>query len=61
MHFEDIIPKLYQEFKDVFAKESFNELPKWKQWDRPIELIPEAQTFSTKVYQLAPVEQKQLD
>jgi len=28
--FEDIVPKPYQEFKDVFAKESFNELPDWK-------------------------------
>jgi len=28
--FEDIVPKPYQEFKDVFAKESFDELPDWK-------------------------------
>jgi len=27
--FQDIVPKLYQEFKDVFTKESFNELPDW--------------------------------
>ena len=59
--FEDIVPKPYQEFKDVFAKESFDELPDRKKWDHAIELIPDAQTFSTKVYQLAPVEQKQLD
>ena len=25
--FEDIVPKPYQEFKDIFAKESFDELP----------------------------------
>src|SRR5882724_8419685 len=60
-HFEDIVPKPYQEFKDVFAKESFDKLPEWKKWDHAIELVPNAHTFSTKVYPLAPVEQKQLD
>src|SRR5882724_8126065 len=61
MHFEDIVPQPYQEFKDVFTKESFDELPDWKTWDHAIELIPDAQMFSTKVYPLEPVEQKQLD
>ena len=60
-HFEDIVPKPYQEFKDIFAKESFDELPDWNKWDHAIELILDAQKFSTKVYPLAPVEQKQLD
>ena len=59
--FEDIIPKLYQEFWEVIAKESFDELLDQKQWDHAIELIPDAQNFSTKVYPLATVEQKQLD
>src|SRR5882724_10963075 len=59
--FKDIVPKLYQEFRDVFAKESFDELPDWKQWDHAIELAPDACNFSTKVYPLAPVKQKQLD
>src|SRR5882724_12154004 len=36
-HFEDIVPKPYQEFRDVFAKESFDELPDWKNWDDAIE------------------------
>ena len=56
-HLKDIIPKLYQ----VFTKESFDQLPDWKQWDHTIELVPDAQKFSTKVYLLTPVEQKQLD
>jgi len=30
MHFKDIVPKPYQEFKDVFTKESFDELPDQK-------------------------------
>src|SRR5882672_9308320 len=59
--FQDIAPKPSQEVKDVFAKESFNELLDQKKWDHAIELIPDAQTFSTKVYPLALVEQKQLD
>jgi len=36
--FEDIVPKPYQEFKDVFAKESFDELPDRKKWDHAINL-----------------------
>ena len=58
---EDIVPKPYQEFKDIFSKESFNELLDQKKWDHTIELIPDSQMFSMKVYPLAPVEQKQLD
>ena len=53
--------KPYQEFKEVFAKESFKELPDWKKWDHAIKLVPDTQTFCTKVYPLEPVEQKQLD
>ena len=44
-----------------FAKESFDDLPNWKQWDHAIELVLDAHNFSTKVYPLAPVKQKQLD
>jgi len=61
MCFEDIVPKPYQEFKDVFAKESFDELPDQKRWDNAIELALESQEFITKVYPLALVKQKQLD
>jgi len=59
-HFEDIVPKPYQEFKDIFTKESFDDLPDQKKWDHTIELVPDSQAFSTKVYPLSPVEQKQL-
>ena len=61
MRFEVIVPQPSQEFRDVFTKESFDELPDWKKWDHAIELVLDAQTFSTKVYFLALVEQKQLD
>jgi transposase InsO family protein len=59
--FEDLVPKPYQEFKDVFAKESFDQLPPRKPWDHAIELTPGAQPFSTKVYPMSPNEQKELD
>ena len=58
--FEDLVPKPYQEFKDVFAKESVDQLPR-KPWDHAIKLTPGAKPFSTKVYLMSPVEQKELD
>src|SRR5882724_11544669 len=61
MHFKDTVPKSYQEFKDVFTKECLNDLPDQKKWDHNIELVPDSQSFSIKVYPLAPVKQKQLD
>jgi len=58
MHFEDLVPEPYQEFKDYFSKESYNDCPDWKKCDHTIELVPDSQAFSTKVYPLSPVEQK---
>src|SRR3979490_395784 len=34
---EDLVAKPYQEFKDVFSKESFDKLPPRKPWDHAIE------------------------
>jgi len=53
-------PKPYWEFRDIFAKESFDEVPGQKEWKHTIVLVPNTRMFSTKVYPLAPVEQKQL-
>ena len=58
---EEMLPKPYLGFWDMFSKESFNELPKWKQWDHMIDLKPESQPFSTKVYLMSPIEQKELN
>jgi hypothetical protein len=55
-YFKDLVPKPYQEFKDMFDKESFD-----KPWGHPIELTPRVQPFSTKVYQMSANEQKELD
>ena len=51
----DLIPRPYRAFWEVFSKESFGELPDWKQWDHAIELTPDAQKFSTKVNFMFPV------
>ena len=50
--------KPYLGFQDVFSKESFDELP---EWDHAIDLKPESQPFSMKVYLMSPIEQKELD
>ncbi|SJL04863.1 uncharacterized protein ARMOST_08234 [Armillaria ostoyae] len=60
--FEQMIPESYRNFKDLFNKESFDELPAQKPWDHAIELVPNAKnTLDCKVYPLNPVEQKELD
>jgi len=48
-------------FESVFAKEDFDILPEHRQWDHTIELIPDSEPKSSKVYPLSPVEQKELD
>ena len=45
----------------MFSKESFDELPEWKQWDHVIDLKPESRPFSTKVYPMSQIEQKELN
>ena len=58
---KEILPKPYLSFQDVFSKESFDELPEQKQWDHAIDLKPESQPFSTKVYPMSLIEQKELN
>ncbi|SJL10209.1 uncharacterized protein ARMOST_13593 [Armillaria ostoyae] len=60
--FEQMIPEPYRDFKDLFAKENFDDLPVRKPWDHAIELVPNAKnTLDCKVYPLNPLEQKELD
>lgn len=59
--FEEIVPHPYHDFRDVFAKESFDELPERRPWDHAIELIPGSRPIDCKVYPLSPDEQKELD
>ena len=50
-----------QEFKDVFAKESFDTLLERKPWDHAIKLEPGSKPTNCKVYPLSPREQAELD
>ena len=59
--FEQTVPACYHQFKDVFAKQAFNDLPERRPWDHAIELIPGAEPVDCKVYPLNLDEQKQLD
>jgi hypothetical protein len=59
--FEEIVPKHYRDFKDVFDKKDFDRLPDRKPWDHAIKLLPDAQPVSCKAYPMAPREQKALD
>ena len=58
---EEIIPKEYLEFKKVFEKTSFDEMPPEQPWDHAIELIPGSKPLDCKIYPLNPEEQKALE
>jgi len=55
------LPDCVKGFESVFTKEDFNILPEHRQWDHAIELVPDSEPKSSKVYPLSPVEQKELD
>jgi len=55
------LPDCAKGFKSVFAKKDFDLLPKHRQWDHAIKLVPGSESKSSKVYPLSPVEQKELD
>jgi hypothetical protein len=59
--FRDLALDYLHDLEDVFSKTSFDELPAQKPWDHAIELIPDAQNKSCKVYPLSISEQEQLD
>ncbi len=51
--FEEMIPEWCRDFKDLFDKENFDELPEPKPWDHAIELILNANAnLDCKVYPL---------
>ena len=57
----DLIPHYLCDFKEVFAKESFDLLPEKCSWDHAIELESGSNPSACKVSPLAPNEQVQLD
>ena len=56
-----LLPTYIVEFQSIFAKEDFDILPEHCRWDHAIELIPGAESKSSKVYPLFPLEQTELD
>src|SRR5258707_5187533 len=56
-----MVPVQYHDFRDVFSKEAFNELPPWKAWDHAIDLTPGAELPHSWMFPLSPAEQKELD
>ncbi|KAJ3494703.1 hypothetical protein NLJ89_g10750 [Agrocybe chaxingu] len=50
-----------KEFKSVFAQKEFDQLPPKRPWDHAIELKPDAQPITSKIYPLSKSEQEELD
>ena len=59
--FEEIVPEAYHEYKDVFAKETFDKLPLCRPWDHAIELLPGNHKVNCKTYNLITAKQKEFD
>jgi len=55
------LPDCAKGFESVFAKEDFNILLDYRQWDHAIELVLGLEPKSSKVYPLSLVEQKKLN
>lgn len=58
---KEYIPAEFMQYKSVFMKESFDQLPPCRPWDHTIELIPGLDPHFSKVYPMNPIEQKELD
>src|SRR6266404_438560 len=58
---EDMVLAQYHNFRDVFSKEAFDELPPWKAWDHAIDLSPGTELPCSRTFPLSPAEQKELD
>ncbi len=60
--FEEMVPDWCRDFRDLFNKDNFDELPEPKPWDYAIELIPNTNTnLDCKVYSLNHTEQEELN
>ena len=59
--FKEVIPEAYHKFKDMFNKETFDELPPRRPWDHAIKLLPGDHKVDCKMYNLTSAEQKELD
>ena len=59
--FKEIVPEAYHEYKDIFTKETFDELPPHHPWDHVIKLLPGNHKVDCKTYNLIIAKQKELD
>ena len=59
--FEEIVFEAYHEYKDIFAKEMFDELPPHQPWGHAIELLSGNHKVDCKTYNLTTAKQKELD
>ena len=58
--FKRKVPLHYHDYKDVFNKEDFDQLPDHRTWDHAIELTEDFKPVNCKVYPLNLTEQKAL-
>ena len=56
-----MVPPCFWDHMDVFAKKSFDSLPRCHPWDNVIELTSDYQSPCQKLYLLSPIEQAELD
>jgi hypothetical protein len=59
--FKKVVPPHYHDYKDIFDKKDFDQLPDRQVWDHVIELTEDFKPVDCKVYPLNPNEQKALD
>ncbi len=60
--FEEMVPEWCRDFKDLFNKNNFDELPEPKPWDHAIELTPNSNAnLDSKVYPLNQMEQEEFN
>jgi hypothetical protein len=60
--FEDIVPRAYRQYEDVFSETQSERLPEHKPYDHAIDLKPDTpETIRSKVYPMPVNEQKELD
>src|SRR5258707_3576632 len=51
---ENMVPAQYHNFRDVFSKEAFDELPLRKAWDQTIDLTPGHELPCSQMFPLSP-------
>jgi hypothetical protein len=59
--FEEVVPKHYHNFKDMFREEEFQALPEWKMWDHAIELGEGFKPMRGLMYSLNRRQEEEMD